>query len=321
MACRLVGTKPFLNQYWNIVDSTLKNKLKHNVNRNSKIFLKKMLLEISPAKWQQSFLGLNELIGPILIVNLNLRNGIQWNLIKTQRFSFKKTHLKISSANCGDFVPVMIFSLAPTCGILMQINSLVKIRPIDYAITPSGGYAVDCHHGLLPHYSHDGVMPWKHLPHYWPFVRGIHRWPVDYPHKEPVIRNVGISLMLGRTSWLTSGQDIGELKLYDAHVPSQYCYGYKVSAVRKLFHKRQQIQYFVPPADLSLTTGCYPVKLMTKLLPKSHYRFNVLGIFWKNNNQITRVLSALVVHYWNKTKMCAQLALSCIIQCIPPVSI
>ena len=25
-------------------------------------------------------------------------------------------------------------------------------------------------------------------PHYWPFVRGIHRWPVNSPHKGPVTR-------------------------------------------------------------------------------------------------------------------------------------
>ena len=25
-------------------------------------------------------------------------------------------------------------------------------------------------------------------PHYWPFVRGIHRWPMDSPHKRPVMR-------------------------------------------------------------------------------------------------------------------------------------
>ena len=24
--------------------------------------------------------------------------------------------------------------------------------------------------------------------HYWPFVRGIHRWPVNFPHKGPVSR-------------------------------------------------------------------------------------------------------------------------------------
>ena len=24
---------------------------------------------------------------------------------------------------------------------------------------------------------HDDVIKWKHFPRYWPFVRGIHRWP------------------------------------------------------------------------------------------------------------------------------------------------
>ena len=30
---------------------------------------------------------------------------------------------------------------------------------------------------------HDDVIKWKHFPRYWPFVRGINRSPVDYPHK------------------------------------------------------------------------------------------------------------------------------------------
>ena len=31
--------------------------------------------------------------------------------------------------------------------------------------------------------SHDDVIKWKHFPLYWPFVRGIHRSPVNSPHK------------------------------------------------------------------------------------------------------------------------------------------
>ena len=30
---------------------------------------------------------------------------------------------------------------------------------------------------------HDDVIKWKHLPRYWPFVRGIHRSPVNSPHE------------------------------------------------------------------------------------------------------------------------------------------
>ena len=30
---------------------------------------------------------------------------------------------------------------------------------------------------------HDAVIKWKHFPRNWPFVRGIHRSPVNSPHK------------------------------------------------------------------------------------------------------------------------------------------
>ena len=30
---------------------------------------------------------------------------------------------------------------------------------------------------------HDDVIKWKHFPRYWPFVPGIHRSPVNSPHK------------------------------------------------------------------------------------------------------------------------------------------
>ena len=37
---------------------------------------------------------------------------------------------------------------------------------------------------LYDHYTvHDDVIKWKHFPRYWPFVRGIHRSPVNSPHK------------------------------------------------------------------------------------------------------------------------------------------
>ena len=32
-------------------------------------------------------------------------------------------------------------------------------------------------------YAHDHISKWKYFPRYWPFVKGIHRWPVYSPHK------------------------------------------------------------------------------------------------------------------------------------------
>ena len=34
--------------------------------------------------------------------------------------------------------------------------------------------------------NHDDVIKWKHFPRYWPFVRGIHRSPVNSPTQRPV---------------------------------------------------------------------------------------------------------------------------------------
>ena len=31
---------------------------------------------------------------------------------------------------------------------------------------------------------HDDAIKWKHFPRYWPFVRGIHRSPVNSPHND-----------------------------------------------------------------------------------------------------------------------------------------
>ena len=39
------------------------------------------------------------------------------------------------------------------------------------------------HWNLCTLRKHDDVIKWKHFPRYWPFVRGIHRSPVNSPHK------------------------------------------------------------------------------------------------------------------------------------------
>ena len=48
------------------------------------------------------------------------------------------------------------------------------------------------HHGTFPlaymrlchdDYTHDDVIKYRHFPRYWPLMRGIHRSPVNSPHK------------------------------------------------------------------------------------------------------------------------------------------
>ena len=52
---------------------------------------------------------------------------------------------------------------------------------------------------------HDGAIKWKHFPHNWPFVREIHRSPVNSPHKRPMTRSFDVffdlNKRLSKQSW------------------------------------------------------------------------------------------------------------------------
>ena len=59
---------------------------------------------------------------------------------------------------------------------------------------------------------HDDVIKWKHFPCYWPFVRGIHRWPVNSPHKGQWRGALMFSLICAWTNGWVNNQDAGDLR-------------------------------------------------------------------------------------------------------------
>ena len=67
------------------------------------------------------------------------------------------------------------------------------------------------------HAIHDDVITWKHFLHYWPFVRGIHRWPVDSPHKGQWHGALIFSLICTWTNGWASNQDASDYKCHRAH--------------------------------------------------------------------------------------------------------
>ena len=67
------------------------------------------------------------------------------------------------------------------------------------------------------HCVHEDVIKWTHFPRYWPFVRGIHRSPVNYPHKGQWRRPLMFSLICDRINgWVNNGQ-AGDLGRHRAH--------------------------------------------------------------------------------------------------------
>ena len=65
--------------------------------------------------------------------------------------------------------------------------------------------------------SHDDVIKWKHFPRYWPFVRGIHRSPVNSLHKGRWRGALVFSLICVWTNnWVNNG-DSGDVRRNGAH--------------------------------------------------------------------------------------------------------
>ena len=65
--------------------------------------------------------------------------------------------------------------------------------------------------------THDDVIKWQHFPRYWPFVRGIHRWPVNSPHKGQWRRALMFSLICVWINDWINNREAGDLRRYRGH--------------------------------------------------------------------------------------------------------
>ena len=64
---------------------------------------------------------------------------------------------------------------------------------------------------------HDDVIKWKHFPRNWPFVRGIHRSPVNSPHKGQWRGALMFSLTCAWMNEWVNNREAGDLRRFLAH--------------------------------------------------------------------------------------------------------
>ena len=57
----------------------------------------------------------------------------------------------------------------------------------------------------------------KHFPRHWPFVRGIHRSPVNSPHKSEWRGSLMFSLISAWINGLVNNAEVGDLRRHRAH--------------------------------------------------------------------------------------------------------
>ena len=64
---------------------------------------------------------------------------------------------------------------------------------------------------------HNNVIKWKHFPRYWSFVRGIHRSPVNSPHKGQWRGALMFSLICVWINVWVNNREAGDLIRHRAH--------------------------------------------------------------------------------------------------------
>ena len=64
---------------------------------------------------------------------------------------------------------------------------------------------------------HDDVIKWKHFPRHWPFVREIHRSPVNFPHKGQWRGALMFSLIYARINNWVNNREAGDLRRQHGH--------------------------------------------------------------------------------------------------------
>ena len=75
---------------------------------------------------------------------------------------------------------------------------------------------------------YDDVIKWKHFPRYWLFVRGIHRSPVNSPHKSQWRGAWRLSLICAWISGWANNREAGDLRRLRAHydvIVMNHCLG------------------------------------------------------------------------------------------------
>ena len=72
-------------------------------------------------------------------------------------------------------------------------------------------------HLYIEIFVHDDAIKWKHFLHDWPFVRGIHRSPVDSPHKGQWRGALMVYLICTWTNGRANKRDASDLRCHRAH--------------------------------------------------------------------------------------------------------
>ena len=102
--------------------------------------------------------------------------------------------------------------------LLCLLASLIYIL---YLLKPRGYRGTGSHlrwrRRGMSFWQHDDVIKWKHFPRNWPFVREIHRSPVNFPHKGQWRGALMFSLIYVWINGWVNNREAGDLRRQHDH--------------------------------------------------------------------------------------------------------
>ena len=138
--------------------------------------------------------------------------------------------------------------------------------------------------------NHDDVIKWKHFPRNWPFVRKIHRSPVNFPHKGQWRGALMFSLIYAWINNWVNNREAGDLRRQDGH------YDVIVMITRNLKFIRSLFLLMRSPLRFADTTK---VQLSWYLLNSAVVVHSYLGL---DQNEIAIEFEFGEIRLWNDHK-------------------
>ena len=116
--------------------------------------------------------------------------------------------------------------------------------------------------------NHDDVIKWKHFPRYWPFVRGIHRSPVNSPHKCQWLGALMFSLICTWINAWVNNRETGALRRHRAHydVTVMLINDYTFTGIKSISHN----VHTTPAANHAIALPLESIRILMILRNKKH---------------------------------------------------
>ena len=154
------------------------------------------------------------------IANQTPQNKLQWNQNQNTNVFLRVNAFEnvVWKASATLFRPLCVNGIAtppsPYITVIIWIYSTYSLKRSPLATHKNN---VWWNHSADILHNHDNVIKWKHFPRCWPYVRGIHRSPVNSPHKGQWRGALMFSLICAWIKYWVNNREAGDFRRHRIH--------------------------------------------------------------------------------------------------------